>query len=147
MVGMSHAVLVIEATEKSGTLITARLAAEYNRELGVVPGSIFAPGSAGPHQFLTLGATPIYNAASLRELLGLREAPTLPYSTTTQTTPSLPTHAVQILETLVEPLTVSAIQAQTKLETSTLQAALTLLEIQGYVTRAHGRIQRHQLPT
>lgn len=70
MAGLSHAVLVIEAQEKSGTLITARLASEYNRDLGVVPGSIFAKGSAGPHLFLRLGATPITSAEDMLELLG-----------------------------------------------------------------------------
>lgn len=57
--GMSHATLVIEAGEKSGSLITARLTADYNRELMVVPGNIFSDNSKGTHQFLKLGATPI----------------------------------------------------------------------------------------
>ena len=59
MVGLSHAVLLIEASEKSGTLITARLTAEYNRDLLVVPGNIFLENSFGVHQFLKLGATPV----------------------------------------------------------------------------------------
>ena len=55
MAGISHATLVIEAKEKSGSLITARLATDYNRELLVVPGSIFSEESKGTHQFLKLG--------------------------------------------------------------------------------------------
>lgn len=51
MVGLSHAVVVIEAKERSGSLITARLTTEYNRELLVVPGSIFSLESKGTHQF------------------------------------------------------------------------------------------------
>ncbi len=70
MAGLSHAVLVIEAQEKSGTLITARLAVEYNRDVGVVPGSIFAKGSAAPHLFLRLGATPITTSNDLLMFLG-----------------------------------------------------------------------------
>jgi DNA processing protein len=59
MAGMCAATLLIEAGEKSGTLITARMAVDYNRELLVVPGSIFSPTSRGCHQFLKLGATPV----------------------------------------------------------------------------------------
>lgn len=70
MAGLSHAVLIIEAQEKSGTLITARLATEYNRDVGIVPGSIFAKNSAGPHLFLRLGATPITTCNDLLVLLG-----------------------------------------------------------------------------
>lgn len=71
MAGLSHAVLVIEAGEKSGTLITARLAAEYNRELLVVPGNIFSENSKGPHQFLKLGATPVTSAEDILAALGI----------------------------------------------------------------------------
>ena len=52
--GISKATLLIEANEKSGTLITARMATDYNRELLVVPGSIFSQNSKGVHQFLKL---------------------------------------------------------------------------------------------
>jgi len=59
MAGLVRAVLVIEAGERSGTLITARLATEYNRDVLVVPGSIFNPNSKGVNMLLRLGATPI----------------------------------------------------------------------------------------
>lgn len=71
MAGMSQATLVVEAREKSGSLITARLAAEYNRELLVVPGSIFSEGSAGTHQFLKLGAIPVTTSEDILRTLGL----------------------------------------------------------------------------
>ena len=71
MAGLSHATLVIEAKEKSGSLITAKLVAEYNRELLVVPGSIFSPESKGTHQFLRLGATPITSPEDILMALGI----------------------------------------------------------------------------
>ena len=77
MAGMSHAVLVIEAATRSGTLITAKLTADYNRDLLVVPGSIFSPTSFGPHLFLSLGATPITTSADILKALGL-EAKVVP---------------------------------------------------------------------
>jgi DNA processing protein len=74
MVGMSDAVLVIEAGEKSGTLITARLAGEYNRELLCVPHRIKDPHGAGAHQFLRLGATLVADPAHLLEALRIEQA-------------------------------------------------------------------------
>src|SRR5690606_17713175 len=71
MAGMSKAVLVIEAEGKSGTLITSRLATDYNREVLTVPGSIFSPQSAGPHMLIRLGATPIRNSDDILEALGI----------------------------------------------------------------------------
>ncbi|MBI3573475.1 DNA-protecting protein DprA, partial [Candidatus Kaiserbacteria bacterium] len=73
MAGMSHAVLIIEAGLKSGTLITAKLATEYNRELLIVPHSIFAEGGAGGHIFMKLGAAPARNADDILEALGIEK--------------------------------------------------------------------------
>jgi len=74
MAGMSHATLIIEGEEDSGTLITARLSAEYNRDTLVVPGSIFSDHSRGPHKLLRDGAIAITCQADLREALGFIEA-------------------------------------------------------------------------
>lgn len=71
MAGMSHATLVIEASEKSGTLITSRLATEYNRDVCTVPQSIFSETSSGPHMLLRLGATPITKSEDILEVLGI----------------------------------------------------------------------------
>lgn len=73
MAGMSHAVLVIEATPKSGTLITARLGLEYNREVFAVPGSIFSETSRGANELIRTGASPVLSAEDIIEELGLKE--------------------------------------------------------------------------
>ena len=70
MAGMSHAVLIIEAEEKSGTLITSKFATEYNRDGLTVPASIFSGNSYGPHMLLRLGATPIRKSEDILEALG-----------------------------------------------------------------------------
>lgn len=83
MVGLADAVLVIEAGAKSGTLITARLAADYNRELLCIPHRIGDPHAFGPHLFIRLGATlvtePIHILEALqiapREVASRGEAP------------------------------------------------------------------------
>ncbi len=71
MVGLSHATLIIEAKEKSGSLITAKLSTEYNRELLVVPGSIFSEESKGTHQFLKLGASAATSSEDVLQALGI----------------------------------------------------------------------------
>ncbi len=71
MAGISKAVLVIEAELKSGTLITSKLATDYNREVGAVPGHIFSPLSIGPHTLIRNGAIPITDSNDILEMLGL----------------------------------------------------------------------------
>jgi len=73
MAGISRAVLIIEAEEKSGTLITARLTTEYNRDLLVVPGSIFSANSKGTNRLLHQGATPVTCAEDVLEALGFEQ--------------------------------------------------------------------------
>lgn len=70
MAGLSHAVLIIEAEEKSGTLITARLALDYNKDVFVVPGSIFSPTSNGTNKLIHDGAHPITSSLDLLHALG-----------------------------------------------------------------------------
>lgn len=69
MVGLADAVLVIEAGEKSGTLITARLASEYNRELLCIPHRIADAHAFGPHLFIRLGATLVCEPIHILEAL------------------------------------------------------------------------------
>lgn len=71
MVGLASAILVIEAGPKSGTLITARLASEYNRDLLCVPHRIGDPHGFGAHLFLRLGATLVTESAHILESLGI----------------------------------------------------------------------------
>jgi DNA processing protein len=71
MAGISHALLVIEAKDRSGTLITARLATEYNRDVLAVPHSIFSPTAYGPHMLIRLGAVPITRVEDILEIFAL----------------------------------------------------------------------------
>jgi len=68
---MSHAVLVIEAEIKSGTLITSKLATEYNRDVLAVPGPIHSDTSKGPHMLIKKGAALIGESADILEALGI----------------------------------------------------------------------------
>jgi len=70
MAGISKSVLIIEAEERSGTLITARLATEYNRDVLVIPGSIFSSNSKGTNRLIKQGATPVTSSEDVLEALG-----------------------------------------------------------------------------
>jgi DNA processing protein len=67
--GLSLGTVVIEAAPKSGSLITARLAAEAGREVMAIPGSPLDPRSHGCNQLIREGATLVQNAAEIAELL------------------------------------------------------------------------------
>jgi len=136
MAGMTHATLLIEADEKSGTLITARMAVDYNRELLVIPGSIFSATSRGTHQFLKLGATPITSIEDIVLALNLNQKPNTEH---VDTTPSiLSPEATKILHLLREPTDRDTLIRQSGLEITHASALLTELELTGHISFAGG---------
>lgn len=72
--GLSNAVLITEAAEKSGTLHTARFALEQGREVLAVPGNITSPTSAGTNNLIKTGATVITSSTDILHALGLEPA-------------------------------------------------------------------------
>jgi len=139
MAGLSHAVLVVEAVEKSGTLITARLAYEYNRDVLTVPGSIFSESSAGPHQLIRDGATPVTSSRDILDALGIAphehtaHASVRSYDDCTDNERTL-------VNLLAEPHTRDELITQSGLSASETNPALSLLEMKGYIKEEMGEI-------
>ena len=137
MAGLSQGVLIIEAEEKSGTLITARMALDYNRNVFTVPGPIFSATSKGTNNLLRQGATPITSAKDLLEEIGFVEQ-TFGSLDLTLYTPE--EQAVLIL--LDEPLAREDILASLDTPPSQTLSILTVLEIKGIIQERMGKIER-----
>ena len=129
--GISTATLLIEGAEKSGTLITARMAVDYNRELLVVPGSIFSPTSAGVHQFLKLGATPVTCAEDILSALQIPMVNALPE---TKQRPHLTPEQTRVITLLHEPQHRDVLIRALSMSTSEAAQLLMLMELQNMIS-------------
>lgn len=144
MAGISQTTLVIEAEEKSGTLITARLALDYNRNVFAVPGSIFSATSKGTNKLIRAGATPITSADDLLIEIGLKNEV---YSTENNNQQPLDLalyspEEQQILLLLETPRSREEIFTLVSLPSSTVLSTLTILEIKGVTRERMGKIER-----
>ncbi len=144
MAGMSHATLVIEAEKKSGTLITARLATEYNRDVLTLPGNIFNTTSQGPHMLIRLGATLIRDSDDILEALHLEKMENGNTKNDDEKYFDCSEKEIMIVKLLIEPLPRDEIlrQANTKHQISTgeAQTLLSLLELKGLIKEFLGEI-------
>lgn len=134
--GLSNATLVVEAALQSGSLITARLAAEQGKEVFAIPGSIHATQSRGCHALIRQGAKLVESAQDV-----LEDLPGWVGSTTPAATPSPPVYEAtdEVLQALgLDPVSLDALQARTGLDIARLQARLMALELEGQVARLPG---------
>lgn len=139
MAGLSRAVLVIEAEERSGTLITSRLATEYNRDVYVIPNSIFAQGSRGSNKLLKQGAYPITDASDILDLFGLaQESGTM----SAQTLAELSEEEQKIFSILSMPLPRDEIIRASGFDISSANTLLSVMEIKGLIIERGGEIRR-----
>ena len=136
MAGITQGTLVIEAEEKSGTLITARLALDYNRNVFTVPGPIFSATSKGTNNLLRQGATPITSAKDLLEELGFIEQ-TFGTLDLTLYTPEEQT----VLILLDEPREREELLASLDTPPAQTLSILTILEIKGVIQERMGKIE------
>jgi DNA processing protein len=132
--GISHATLLIEAAEKSGTLITARLATDFNRELLVVPGSIFSKQHDGIHQFLKLGATPVTTSEDILRTLNIDPLAEQP----TNTLPTLSATEQQIIKALHAPISRDELIRALDMSFAEASQVLMRMELEGYIAQELG---------
>jgi len=138
--GVSLGVVVVEASEAGGALITARMALEQNREVFAVPGSVFSPASTGPNGLIRDGAAKLVTCASdvLEEILpgfeGRARGETVgPTEDLTESERRLARHLGREAEDL------EAICVRAGLEVSSVLATLLTMELKGLVRQLPGK--------
>ena len=151
--GISKGIIVVEATRRSGSLITARMAGEQGRDVYAVPGSPFDPRAAGPNHLIREGATLVRNADDVMEILmdfsgnSLREPPTavinfIPHLQEVQNKDNEEAPEIRqekILSHLsFTPISVDELLRACHLTISALQSTLLELELAGRVKRLPG---------
>jgi DNA processing protein len=144
--GLSQALVVVEAGDKSGTHITVQYALDQGREVMAVPGPVDAPTSVGPHRLIQQGAKLVGDAADI-----LAELPTAssPVPRTGGAAPSKPPRAAHpghfkiddpVLPFLgAEPVQLEELVQLSRLPAPEVMSRLTLLELQGLVRELPGK--------
>lgn len=132
MSGLARGVLVTEAGEKSGALVTAGYALEQGREVFAVPGNITARGSNGTNQLIREGANPVLAAEDILDSLHMER---ISHYVEAQTSlPSVSGTEKAILEHLSQdPRHIDELVRQSTLPVAQVSSTLTMLELKGMV--------------
>jgi len=141
MAGISRAVLIIEATEKSGSLITARMALDYNRDVLAVPGSAFSLNSEGTNWLIKQGAIPITTSNDILEALGfeierLKQSDKEKYANCSE-------DELKIIELLNEPVERDELIRKSKMKTAEANALLSIMELKELIKEENGEIRKN----
>jgi DNA processing protein len=131
--GLSLGVLVVEAPEKSGAMITADQAAEQGREVFAVPGAIFSAASTGTNRLIQEGAKLVITVEDILDELNIARHKVEARVLTRQVAPAGSAEAPLLRFLSSQPLPVDELVRQSGLPTAEVLSALTLLELQGYV--------------
>jgi DNA processing protein len=130
--GMCQGTLVIEAAEGSGSLITASLALDYNREVFAIPGSIFSPTSTGTHALIRAGAKLVTHAKDIiEEIHPGSYQENIPLQDPVKKIDLTPLEEKVYKILTHEPEHLNILARHTGLSINEIQSTLTLLEIKG----------------
>jgi DNA processing protein len=130
--GVSLGVVVVEATERSGSLITAAAATDYNRDVFAIPGDIRCPTSAGPHALIQRGATLTHTPDDVLTALRLNKA------TPPKTTALTHTEAALLAQLSREPTLLDDLIRALHIPSADIARELSLLEMTGRVRAVPG---------
>jgi DNA processing protein len=147
--GMSLGTVVVEATDRSGSLITARLAAEQGREVFAVPGSIHAATAQGTHNLIRQGAKLVENAEDIIEEIAPQISASTDQPPGTGSPPPCPAAPVQVPLTdeearLLEavgpyPVHIDELARRCSQDMGPMSAILLQLELKGAVVQEPGK--------
>lgn len=140
--GIASGVVVVEAGEKSGAMITVDYALEQGREVFAVPGNIFSKYSIGTNQLMKEGAKIVTKVSDIIEEFGWHSVLlNNPLKVNTENNRQLNIYENMIME-LLEPgsLDYNSILNKTGLSAQYLNSVLTILEIQGIIKQLPGKI-------
>lgn len=139
--GMSLGTVVVEATRRSGSLITARLAAEQNRDVFAVPGSIQSFKSTGTHTLIKQGAKLVENVQDVLEEFPRFFDTTVKQSLRSKTRIDLNTDEQTIFDELgVYPIHIDDLVRKTGMDAGRLAGLLMQMELNGLVSQAPGKM-------
>ena len=129
--GLSLGTLVIEAGEKSGSLITTNYALEQNRDIFAIPGSIHSPTSYGTNELIKKGAQVVTCVNDIIEALNLSQITT--YIDNKKTIPETPEEESLLHHLSKEPMHINDLIRLTKLDTNIINSTLTIMEMKGMI--------------
>ncbi len=136
--GLSLGTLVVEAAAQSGSLITARLAAEQGREVFAIPGSIHNPKARGCHALIRQGAKLVETAQDILEELGALAAAAFEKAEGNEALP-LDVEYQKLLACMgFEPVPIDQLVERSGLTPEAVSSMLLMLELQGYVAASPG---------
>jgi DNA processing protein len=141
MAGISKAVLIIEAQEKSGTLITARMALDYNRDVLAVPGSAFSSNSNGTNGLIKQGATPITTSEEVLEALGFKIEKIK--QTDAEKYADCSREEMKIIGLLHEPIERDELIRISGMKTAEANALLSIMELKDLIKEELGEIRKN----
>ncbi len=140
MAGISKATLIIEAEDRSGTLITARMATDYNRDVLAVPGSAFSSNSKGTNNLIRQGATPITSSEELLDALGFKIEK--PVQSDKEKYVDCSKEEMKIIGLLREPRERDELIRESGMDTATANALLSIMEIKELIKEELGEIKK-----